>query len=534
MGKVGVIYKPIKNFIMNFALLIAVKTAIIFTSNLQYLTFYTMSNQQQDVYQHHTVYRELICNLLENPQEKETIIQSQADLIDEGLVMTLLVYAQQASEQNDTKTSDWLINLATELAENLKMELSDISPSIAEKESKKIISFLMSVFEAILRSRSNPQIIYPIFKANLRYLNADLIPIIRNLAFYLSELDNNEKKDMARVIGDFGNHIRDFQLGRRATNLEIAIASYETMLTAIDSTNMELFWSIKNCLGTVYRQRIRGDRAENLELSIGHLKAALEVYTRQNFPERWAMSQANLANAFENRIRGDRAENQELSIGYLKAALEVYTRQDFSADWEKAQNNLGGIYLNRIRGDRAENQELSIGHLTAALQVRNRQSCPEYWAITQTNLGVAYRDRIRGDKAENIKLSIECLNAALEVTTQQDFPIGWANIQLNLSNSYLVAGLTFDAIECLKAALEVRTRQAFPIDWAEIQSSLANAYVLTKINLSNAYLTIGSITNAINCHQFDDAITCYQAALEVFTPQLLPLQCQPFQREQTH
>lgn len=49
-------------------------------------------------------------------------------------------------------------------------------------------------------------------------------------------------------------------------------------------------------------------RAENLEHAIAHYEQALTVYTREAYPEQWALSQHNLANAYRERIRGERAE----------------------------------------------------------------------------------------------------------------------------------------------------------------------------------------------------------------------------------
>jgi predicted LPLAT superfamily acyltransferase len=44
----------------------------------------------------------------------------------------------------------------------------------------------------------------------------------------------------------------------------------------------------QNNLGEAYRNRIRGEKAENIELAIASYTAALTVYTRDAFPEKWA------------------------------------------------------------------------------------------------------------------------------------------------------------------------------------------------------------------------------------------------------
>ena len=68
----------------------------------------------------------------------------------------------------------------------------------------------------------------------------------------------------------------------------------------------------------------------------------------------------NLANAYSDRIRGDRAENLEQAIAAYQQALEVMTRQAMPVEWAQAMMNLATAYYYRIRGDRAENLEQAI------------------------------------------------------------------------------------------------------------------------------------------------------------------------------
>jgi CHAT domain-containing protein len=105
----------------------------------------------------------------------------------------------------------------------------------------------------------------------------------------------------------------------------------------------------QNNLANAYGDRIRGERAENLERAIEFYEAALEVYTRTAFPQDWAMTQNNLANAYGDRIRGERAENLERAIASYKAALEVRTRTAFPQNHTETLNNLGFTYLDQSR-----------------------------------------------------------------------------------------------------------------------------------------------------------------------------------------
>ncbi|NEO81492.1 tetratricopeptide repeat protein, partial [Moorena sp. SIO4G3] len=64
---------------------------------------------------------------------------------------------------------------------------------------------------------------------------------------------------------------------------------------------------------------------------------ALKVRTKKDFPEEWASTQNNLGLAYRNRIRWDRAWNLEKAIEAYKLALEVYTKKDFPEEWASTQ-----------------------------------------------------------------------------------------------------------------------------------------------------------------------------------------------------
>jgi tetratricopeptide (TPR) repeat protein len=172
----------------------------------------------------------------------------------------------------------------------------------------------------------------------------------------------------------------------------------------------------QNNLGLAYGDRIRGERADNLERAIAAYEAALAVYTREAFPANWATTQNNLGSAYLYRIRGKRAENLEQAITAYEAALAVYTREAFPETWAMTQNNLGSAYLYRIRGERADNLEQAIAAYEAALAVRTRSAFPETWAMTQGNLMEALVERFKlTGAAEDLDAAIAELEAAVEL-----------------------------------------------------------------------------------------------------------------------
>ncbi|OCQ91392.1 hypothetical protein BCD67_23540 [Oscillatoriales cyanobacterium USR001] len=85
-----------------------------------------------------------------------------------------------------------------------------------------------------------------------------------------------------------------------------------------------------------------------MEVGIGRLRFGKgEVKAKELFsffPEYWATTQNNLANAYKNKITGNRAENIDRAIACYQLALEVYKREDFPEKWAMTQNNLGSAY----------------------------------------------------------------------------------------------------------------------------------------------------------------------------------------------
>ncbi|MEH2306975.1 CHAT domain-containing protein, partial [Nostoc sp.] len=306
--------------------------------------------------------------------------------------------------------------------------------------------------------------------------------------------------------------------GDRADNIEKAIAAYTAALTVRTPEALALpqSWAMtQNNLAIAYNDRIKGDRADNIEKAIAAYTAALTVYTREALPQQWATTQNNLAIAYNDRIKGDRADNIEIAIAAYIAALTVRTREALPIDWAATQNNLANAYRDRIKGDRANNIEIAIAAYIAALTVRTREALPIDWAATQNNLAAAYSNKIRGDRANNIEIAIAAYTAALTVYTREALPQQWATTQNNLAAAYndRIKGDRADNIEKAIAAytdaLTVKTPEDLPIDWAATQNNLAIVY-RNRIKGDRA-------------NNIEIAIAAYTAALTVRTREALPI-----------
>jgi tetratricopeptide (TPR) repeat protein len=275
----------------------------------------------------------------------------------------------------------------------------------------------------------------------------------------------------------------------------------------------------QNNLAAAYSNRIRREKADNLEKAITAYQEALKVRTFDAFPEDWAMTQRNLGEAYRNRIRGDKACNLERAIAYCQEALKVYTFDAFRQDWAMTQNNLAVAYRDRIRGDKACNLERAIAYCQEALKVYTFDAFPQQWAATQNNLAIAYRYRIRGDKADNLERAITAYQEALKVYTFDAFPQQWARIQNNLAIAYSnrIRGEKAEnikqAVMCYQNALQGYETAGDFLNAAEMGLTLGKI----KVDRGEWYQGLAYLEKSLKIYrQFDDlksrADTIYQIA----------------------
>jgi CHAT domain-containing protein len=487
-------------------------------------------------------YLQLVQALLTCPPHLEQqLLELNPELVDMGLVMTLLAVAQSTSEQDDRQSilmSEWLVNFAQQLAQKLGLDMEatiELRNTLAQSDryhpdiyasenstpspNPEYTEFFLDLLQSVVNSQGNRRIVHKFFDDHLSYLDEKLLANLpQQVEILLAHKDESDwKYIVASTLNNLAIDLYQFYRGNRAINLELAIECYRLALEVYTRAAYPEQWAMTQMnLAVAYSSRIRGERAANLEQSIECYQLALEVYTRPHYPQDWARTQMNLANAYSDRIRGERAANLEKSIECYQLALEVYTRPHYPQDWARTQMNLAGAYSDRIRGERAANLEKSIECYQLALEVFFREAYPEGWARTQMNLAVAYRNRIRGERAANLEQSIACYRLALEVFFREAYPEDWARTQMNLAGAYQSrirgewAANLEQSIACYELALKVRTRSAYPEDWA-----------MTQMNLAVAYSDRIQGERAANLEQ---SIECYRLALEIFTRSTYPEQ----------
>ncbi|HAX76624.1 MAG TPA: hypothetical protein DCY88_12480, partial [Cyanobacteria bacterium UBA11372] len=374
-------------------------------------------------------YLKLIFSLLQSPDGQESeLLQTNRDLLDSGLLEWMEMVAANLAEKGNQNAADWLLDFASQLAEELGISSSSATP-------EEYLDLLQELLQAEWAIDENPQGVYQVLQQHVNKLDTQFAQTLQEVATALISQQPENTKTIVFLIENISISISNFPLGNIANNQEIAIAGYEFVLQNREE-NTEEWAQTQSYLGTAYCQRIKGDKADNIELAIAAYTHALQVRTPQAFPQEWAQTQNNLGNAYWDRIKGDKADNIELAIAAYTNALQVRTPEAFPQAWAMTQNNLGAAYRNRIKGDKADNIELAIAAYTHALQVYTSEAFPQHWATTQNNLGSAYNDRIKGDTADNIELAIAAYTNALQLRTLEAFPQAWAQTQNNLGTAY--------------------------------------------------------------------------------------------------
>jgi tetratricopeptide (TPR) repeat protein len=92
-------------------------------------------------------------------------------------------------------------------------------------------------------------------------------------------------------------------------------------------------------LAAAYNERIRGERAANLQQSIECSRLALSVYTLDAYPEKWARTQNNLAILYAEEGQNEKA------IHHYQQASTIFTPAAFPINAFTANGGLGNIYF---------------------------------------------------------------------------------------------------------------------------------------------------------------------------------------------
>jgi CHAT domain-containing protein/tetratricopeptide (TPR) repeat protein len=136
--------------------------------------------------------------------------------------------------------------------------------------------------------------------------------------------------------------------------------------------------------GVAYLNRASPNRAQDLEYAIESLEEALELTTE---PDEAANHLMHLAIVWSERIRGDRAENLERSVGLFRDAIGLLTPASPPDLHAMMRTNLAMALMRTERDDRSATLREAAQLCRTALEYRSPERDAVNWAYTQLNLG---------------------------------------------------------------------------------------------------------------------------------------------------
>ncbi|MCC3519908.1 hypothetical protein [Microcoleus sp. PH2017_18_LLB_O_A] len=130
------------------------------------------------------------------------------------------------------------------------------------ENSQEYANFILELLQAEQDSNSDIKVIYPILDQRQHLLNAGFSETLQQVAQILIA---EHPEAISSIVADIENlsiHIKNFPLGSRANNIEIAITGYQIVLNNWQPGS-EKFAETQNNLAIAYRNRINGSRAES-------------------------------------------------------------------------------------------------------------------------------------------------------------------------------------------------------------------------------------------------------------------------------
>ncbi|GEM_PF-2664433 len=170
---------------------------------------------------------------------------------------------------------------------------------------------------------SQNQDIYPLLMEHREKLDHNFASELRKFARLKFANQPGRAVSIARVIVRFSNLIEKFEQGNSASNLEIAIAGYESALTAITWETFPQGWaSIQQALVSVYQQRqnILSAKVEKLEDNTVQHQNQINYLTEQFQQEK--QQNSNLKAQLLEVIQSQEDSGTEIDVQAIVSAIQ--------------------------------------------------------------------------------------------------------------------------------------------------------------------------------------------------------------------
>lgn len=214
-----------------------------------------------------------------------------------------------------------------------------------------------------------------------------------------------------------------------AQPLHDAIALYERALEIAPTALLRA--RVQARLATAL-QALPEEGVAALERALASLQAALPVLQADGLSQEAAEAELNQGLVLQALAGAGRARIQDAINAYLRA-LRVFTREAYPQEFAILHNNLAIAYLAIPASDeRARLREgLAVQSFEEVLKVITLVDHPSEYAMIQNNLGNALQSAATSHVLENLLRALTAYDEALKVRNVRDTPLAYANTLAN-------------------------------------------------------------------------------------------------------
>lgn len=242
------------------------------------------------------------------------------------------------------------------------------------------------------------------------------------------------------------------QKPKSVKQLEDAIELYKRAIKICPESSILLRSRIKARQATVYQQLPDGGHQE-LFLAQDLFNEALKTFKEYELKEEAAETELNLGLISQALAQNGMGKLQD-AIQHYHNALRTFTKENYPQDFAVLHNNLAICYLSMPMSDeRGKMREaLAVQSFEEVLKVINMIDHPSEYAMIQNNLGNALQYASTSHALANNLRALEAYDEALKVRNPKDTPMEYANTIANKAN--VLRNLPDDAKDLTKGNQE--------------------------------------------------------------------------------
>ncbi|MEL6271758.1 MAG: hypothetical protein AAFU54_25970 [Chloroflexota bacterium] len=279
-------------------------------------------------------------------------------------------------------------------------------------------------------------------------LPAELLPLLHVVAYTLGYIDMPPPTDdahdelLAMVLMVQATHSLE------QNNALVAAQLLEQAIVAAKPVSIGFAAQLTATLADT--QRMTPAKAP---FAIQIYKAALDMLEKTALEGNRAECWLNLGMTYHEMANGRRGVLME-AVKCYQQSIRFFTRENYPELYALAQNNLALAYLTMPMVEASDQLRMAIAvqSLKEALKIYTRETHPQMWASAQLNLANALQYLPSTHTDENIVQAVEIYEELLDVRNRNADPVGYARLLANQGNALAHLGIFDHATEKLQDA----------------------------------------------------------------------------------